>query len=434
MNRERPTRPKDRSPTHAPRLAAMQTLADGMRSIPGIARFSGGRSAFSVGMRRWRWVVVALLAASPIAAQRTQPGRLVIIGGGLSSSNEAVYRSILDGRFGSGPLCVFPTAGATPDSAMAGPVATFDRYGGPGTAKGVLVDMNRPETARDPAVVSQIAKCSGFFFIGGVQSRVIAAFRPNGVATPAYEALMARWREGAVVAGSSAGAAVMSDPMIAGGTSAGAMRSGIRRVASSPNDTTESGGVALSPGLGFFPAALADQHFLARGRFGRLLVAITSLDEFDLAFGIDENTALVVDGTMATVAGASGVVVMDERGATRAGTSVSGVRLHLVSAGDRFDLSTRAPQLDPAKTARRPLPADSAQGQAPGDIFARWEFLRQLDRFSRSSASSATFAGEGATVTLRKDPGFRSVSRSAAGIQGAPDGFSLTGLLLDLKR
>jgi cyanophycinase len=369
-----------------------------------------------------------ILAARPAA----QPGRLVIIGGALSSTNESVYRAILDGRLGSGPLCVFPTAGANPETAMDGPVANFDKFGGAGTARGVLVSMSKPETARDPAVVSQIRACSGFFFIGGVQSRVIAAFRPEGKSTPAYEALMSRWREGAVVSGSSAGAAVMSDPMIAGGTSAGAVRSGVRltRLAAADSDDT-AGGVAIATGLGFFPAALADQHFLARGRFGRLLVAMVELDPFDLAFGIDENTALVVDGGTVWPAGASGVVAMDERGARRTGTSASGVRVHLLSAGDRFDLTTREVSLASGKQS---LSAVATAADAPKDIFARWELLRFLEAFGRSPSSGIVAQVEGGQIAITKGPGFKAVSNAGTGVQGSAAGLSMVNLVFDLKR
>src|SRR4051812_32089450 len=228
--------------------------------------------------------VVALTVAAATAAHRpaAKLGRLVIVGGALADSNEAIYRAILDARLGSGPFCIFPTAAATPETSIDGPVKAFEKYSGPGTAKGILVSSAKPETARDSAVVAQISACSGFFFVGGVQSRVIMAFRPDGKPTPAYDALMARWREGAVVSGSSAGAAIMSDPMIAGGTSAGAITRGLRRTTVAASDSNEAtSGVTITTGLGFFPAALADQHFLARGRFGRLLVALLDLDQFD---------------------------------------------------------------------------------------------------------------------------------------------------------
>lgn len=382
-------------------------------------------------MRRLSAALLTLLvggAARPAA----QPGRLVIVGGGLETNNESVYRAILDGRFGTGPLCVFPTASATPDSAMASPVANFDKFGGEGTAKGVFLSVSKPETARDPAVVSQIRSCSGFFFVGGVQSRVIQTFRPDGKSTPAYEALMARWREGAVVSGSSAGAAIMSDPMIASGTSAGAVSAGLRRTTIAQSDSDDTAGrVMITNGLGFFSAALADQHFLARGRFGRLLVAMLDLDQFDLAFGIDENTALVVDGNTVWAAGASGVVVMDERTAKRNGKSATGVRVHLMSAGDRFDIASRTVALKSDKSA---LPQAGSSVAAPPDIFARWELLHVLDQFGRSSQTELTSLVKGGQITIRKDAAFRAVSSSGPGVQNAPAGLSMTGLSFDLRR
>jgi cyanophycinase len=383
-----------------------------------------------------RFIVGAALALAvtgfvPVAT----PGRLVIIGGALSASNEAVYRSILDARLGKGPFCIFPTAGATPETGMAGPVANFERYAGAGTAKGILISESKPETARDTAVVRQIRECSGFFFIGGVQSRVITAFRPEGKSTPAYEALMARWREGAVVSGSSAGAAIMSDPMIAGGTSAGAMTRGLRRVSLTPGaDDDTTGGMTLSPGLGLWPAALTDQHFLARGRFGRLLVALMDLSEFDLAAGIDENTALIVDGNTLETVGASGVVLFDERGAQRNGRSATNISMHLMGNGDRFDLASRTITLRAGKT---PLPAatgDSARVAPPANIFATWEFLRVLDRWSRSPQTELVAPVEGGQITLRKTPRFRAVSAGAPGVQNTPAGLGITGMTIEIRR
>lgn len=380
--------------------------------------------------------LLSLVAASTAYSQpRAQPGRLVIIGGGLEATNESVYRTILDGRLGNGPVCVFPTAAATPDSAMAGPVANFDKFGGANTATGILISEGKPETARDPALVAKIRGCSGFFFVGGIQSRVSRAFRPDGKSSPAYEALMARWREGAVVSGSSAGAAVMSDPMIAGGTSPGAMTAGVRPVSLALADADDpSDAVTLTTGLGFFPAALADQHFLARGRFGRLLVTLLDLEQFDLAFGVDENTALVVDGGTVWTAGASGVVVMDERGVQHDRRSANGVRVHLLGAGDRFDLAKRTITLTADK---RPLTSPAApvgDVAAPKDVFARWELLHLLDRFARSSQTELAIPASGGRITLRKTSAFRAVAKDGVGVQGAPAGLSMTGLTMDLVR
>ena len=382
--------------------------------------------------------VAALCAPASLAARQAnaKPGRLVIIGGGLNANNEAVYRTILEARVGSGPFCVIPTAGATPDSAMASPVANFNRYGGPGTAKGVLISVARPETARDPAVVAQLRGCSGFFFVGGVQSRVTAAFRPQGTSTPAYEALMQRWRDGAVVSGSSAGAAIMSDPMIANGTSPIAFTRGVRRLADGatqdPDDTTSAFNV--SQGLGLFPTALADQHFLARGRFGRLLVALLDLGTFNLAFGIDENTALVVDGQAVRTVGASGVTIFDARVARRNGRSATGIVMHLMGDGDAFDLTTRAFTPRQGKMPIVLATGDSATVVAPANIFAPWAFLRTLDGWSRSSQTELAFEVNGGQIVVHKSAAFRAVRAPGPGVQNTAAGLGMTGMTIDVRR
>ncbi|MCJ7629730.1 MAG: cyanophycinase, partial [Longimicrobiales bacterium] len=223
-------------------------------------------------------------------------GRLVIIGGGLRSDNTDVYQAVLDGRDGEGPFCVFPTASADPQGSMDSAISAFDAVGGDGIAKGIFLTVDNPEDAASPEIVTEIEACSGFYFVGGQQGRIVQLFRPEEGDTPAYQALLARNRAGAVVSGSSAGAAIMTDPRIGGGSSAGALQEGVR-------GDGEGEGVVLEKGLGLLETAFVDQHFLARGRWGRLLVAVLATDSFDLGMGNDENTALVVEGNSAWVVG-----------------------------------------------------------------------------------------------------------------------------------
>lgn len=368
--------------------------------------------------------------STPAAAAAGAPGRLVIVGGGLSRDTEPVYRAVLDGRAGAGPLCVIPTAGADAEGAIASAVATFERHGGARVAAGIAVTTDSPEAARDPAVVERLLGCSGFYFTGGVQSRIVDVFRPSGRDTPAYTAIRRRHAEGAVVAGSSAGAAIMSDPMIAGGNPGSALAAGVRRVDAAADDGDDVGGAVLvATGLGFLPA-IVDQHFLARGRIGRLVSAVLDLPEFDVGFGIDENTALVVEEGTARVAGESGVVVLDARTAVRDGRSATGVALHLLGPGDRFDLESGTVRLDPAKAAAEP-PAESP---APADPFARWAFLHLLHSFATSGDASLDVPFDGGSLTLRRGPGLVTASRGEPGVQGTPAGLGIAGLLLDVRR
>ena len=130
-------------------------------------------------------------------------------------------------------------------------------------------------------------------------------------------------------------------------------------------------------------------------------------------------------------AGASGIVVIDERTAQRNGKSATGVRVHLMSAGDRFDIATRTVTLKSDKTA---LSKNGSSVAAPADIFARWELLHVLDQFARSSQTELASPVKGGEITIRKDAAFRAVSAPGPGVQKAPAGLAMTGLSFDLRR
>jgi hypothetical protein len=200
-------------------------------------------------------------------------------------------------------------------------------------------------------------------------------------------------------------------------------------------DDDSTAGMVISQGLGLFPAALADQHFLARGRFGRLLVALLDLGRFDLAFGIDENTALVVDGPMVRAVGASAVTVFDTKGAKRDGRSARDITMHLLGDGDAFDLRTRKQQWEPAKRAvATAVVNDTVQSSTATNIFAPWQFLRTLDALSRSPLRTLSWTVPGGVVTLRKTGAFAARVGDGVGVQGAAPKLGLTGLRVDVER
>ena len=350
-------------------------------------------------------------------------GRLVIAGGGLQADNSAVYQSIVDARAGDGPLCVVPTASSDPEASMERAVATLTGYGGVGSVKGILISTENPSQAQDPSVVAEVRTCSGFFFTGGSQSRIVDVFLPGGDTTEAYRALWQQWQEGAVVSGSSAGAAMMSRVMIAGGSSADAVTHGVR--------LPDGDGVHIREGMGFFELGMLDQHFLARGRIGRLLVSTLQENSPQIGLGIDENTALVVDGDSAWVVGASGVVVVDGRSVQRTGPSRGlGLRMSLVGAGDLLDLRTLSVQRERTKN---PMPVTETSIELPEDPFARWVFLHLMVDLASSSIQEATFALSEANLRVLEDEGFSaSMAGPTGGIEGTPAGFSAGPFKVDL--
>ncbi len=383
-------------------------------------------------------LLVALVACQeaptpePEAEEETA-GRLVSIGGGLSADNEPVYREILEGRQGDGPLCVIPTAGANPESSMEGAVGRIDRWGGEGTARGILISTDAPERARDPEVAAEIRECSGFFFTGGVQSRIVDVFRPDGEATPAYEALMERFGDGAVVAGSSAGAAMMSDPMIAGGSSEGAFQEG----------AGPEGGVRIAPGMGFITTAVMDQHFLARGRIGRLLVAVLDDPEITVGFGIDEDTALILEGPLAWVSGASGVVLVDGTESAPGGQTPAhggGLRVELLGAGDTLDLRDLSVASGARKTAVADLALEPDEGAAPYEpvspadgLFERWIFLHRLHAMAGDGSGEVVSEEEGHRIRIRAGSDLRAVAYPEVGVRGTPFGLSVGPLMVEIE-
>ncbi|MGD0374913.1 MAG: cyanophycinase [Streptosporangiaceae bacterium] len=190
----------------------------------------------------------------------------------------------------------------------------------------------RADADSDSAAL-MLTDATGVFVCGGDQSRLrtLVGSRTNDI-------MLERLGTGLVVAGTSAGATAMGAAMILGGegpeVSAAAVRTG--------------------PGLGLAPKVLIDMHFGERGRLPRLLSAVAT-DPDQLGVGIDENTAILVEGNSFQVLGSGVATVADAEHATvvhPAGDcdpiTLFDVRLHLLPAGCVFDIAGRTPAIGPA--------------------------------------------------------------------------------------
>jgi len=268
-----------------------------------------------LGHRRLQLVLItALVFLLPAALLAQSPGALVVVGGGTVGP-EIIARTIELAGGKSAVVVVLPQASATADAGDSG-VAMWLKAGAREASKVTFTDR---AAARDA-----IQRATLIWIPGGQQSRFMDAIAGTGL----DEVIRARRNAGAVVAGSSAGAAVMSKVMITGD-------------ADLKNVT--AGGTVTRDGLGLWPEVIADQHFLQRQRNNRLVSAV--LDRPTLVgVGIDEGTAVVVQGSRIEVIGKSSVIVIDGRGAkalatakgaTAAGT---GLTLHVLRAGMSLDL------------------------------------------------------------------------------------------------
>jgi cyanophycinase len=296
--------------------------------------------------------LIAALAAVVARAEDPRGGSLLIIGGHLRPDNARVYKEMIRRAGGKDKarIGILPTASLGLDHSRRG-AEDLVQNGLP-AERVVILDIttaNGSIRAADPSIAKQIRACTGLFFTGGDQLWITRVFlAANGAETPILAAVREVYRRGGVIAGTSAGAAIMGERMISA-----------RGV---PMDALDFGrapsikhrGVFLSQGFGLFKAGLVDQHFNTYdGRLARLArVLVAGRDR--LGFGVDENTAMLVrpDGGV-EVLGPGGVTVVDASKAAwedgPLGCRITGLSLTYLEQDDAFDPSSARVTISPAK-------------------------------------------------------------------------------------
>lgn len=270
-------------------------------------------------------------AATNGSAFGTSPlGHLLIVGGGPANA-QVVNRFVeLAGGAGKARVVVFPMASAV---ASTGPdkVAELKALG----VDAFFVDVKRADADAD-SVVHALDSVTGIWFSGGDQNRITTAL--NGTRTE--RAIRARYEAGAVVGGTSAGAAIMTEMMITGDER---RRGGDRPPSDSAQAfiTIDRENIVTADGLGLMKGAIVDQHFVRRRRHNRLISLVLEHPSL-LGVGIDESTALDVGpGGQWEVIGANVVVIFDARAGvvTQRGTPLGGfnLRMHVLPSGSRFE-------------------------------------------------------------------------------------------------
>ncbi|MFA9216896.1 MAG: cyanophycinase, partial [Sphingomonadaceae bacterium] len=233
-------------------------------------------------------------------------GNLVIIGGGLRADNAEVWQRIVALAGGKGArIAVFGMASINPEKSAQSTINKLNQYGAQAffMPLGVtLPNSDYRKAAEDPEVVALIHSATGIYFAGGDQARITQALvRPNGHRTAALEAIWDVYRDGGVIAGSSAGAAIMSTTMFYDAKPVlDMLKLGI------------TDGKEIAPGLGFIgDDVFVDQHLLVRGRFARMIPVMLKKG-YQIGLGIDENSAMVVDARRdVEVIGYSGALLID---------------------------------------------------------------------------------------------------------------------------
>lgn len=293
-----------------------------------------------------------------------QTGSLIIAGGALAAHEDEVFaRFILRSGGADKRFAILPAATAEPERAVARARAALSRLGvAPERVAALEVSEAIPGWKRgawSPHNLDALGAANGLWISGGDQNAIMRLlFGPDGAESPLLTQMRERLALGMPIGGTSAGAAVMSDPMIGGGTSFGALS---LPKAEGPGETEIDRALWTCPGLGFYPYAVVDQHFDARARLGRLVRAV--LDDprgRKLGVGVAEDSALDADASNGgfEVIGAAGAYVVDASEASETPTpggreapaagraAIRGVRLHYLLPGDRWDVATRRPRFE----------------------------------------------------------------------------------------
>jgi cyanophycinase len=254
---------------------------------------------------------------------------LMAIGGALDLEEPKIFQDFI--KRAGGPqarIVVLPQASSLPETGREYS-HVFIKLGAKN--KPVSLEFRDRAQADREHHLKLLRQATGIFFAGGTQMRLTSLLG----GTRFEEELLAAYRRGAVVAGTSAGTAVQSKLMIAHGRSGPTPRQGIAR---------------FGTGFGFTDRIVFDQHFRQRDRLGRLIYAI-SIHPGALGVGVDENTAAIVeDDRHITVCGKNAITIVDGKNMKATNVpeitnsrpvAVSGLLIHVLTEGCSFDIKAR---------------------------------------------------------------------------------------------
>lgn len=353
-------------------------------------------------------------------------GSLVMAGGALGSSNEEVYEAFITRAGEDATFGIIPAASSSLKSSNAFkedlmqygvdeesidilPLSNHDFSGTKENESDWLKNRNNEKLAE------KIKEYDGIWFVGGDQTDITASLlNEDGTKSKVLESLWSIYEKGAVLGGTSAGAAIMSDVMIAGGGSHDTLAKGFTDTYDGMSQQ-EGGASYLEQGLGFFPHGIIDQHFDNKARLGRLIATSSAhADEGEFSYGIDEDTALIFDNQTGVmeVAGRAGVSVVDLSEAANpkhAPSLYEDIQLSWITSGDTLNLNTKTFTISDHKVSTKDYEyfdyeaAPHSGVLTPHSTLANFLSYSLLDNYREDELNSYSFhEGKGFEITFKK--------------------------------
>ncbi|QJX78310.1 cyanophycinase [Priestia megaterium] len=393
-------------------------------------------------------------------------GSLVIAGGGIGTSNHEIYEKFLSlaGGKEKAKVGIIPAASTTLQSSKKFK-EDLVKYGANSDSIKILPvsnhDFSDTETdestwksqVNDKKLSSTIKGLTAVWFVGGDQTKIVDSLRQNnGSDSEALKAIWDIYRKGAVIGGTSAGAAIMSDVMITGGDSLGALKDSLenkenKHVSKNQRSQKEYEPLSIQKGLGFFQHGIIDQHMDERARLGRLAGAAYTSErdkEKNFAYGVDEDTAMVVNNKdqKIEVVGRSGVAVLDMSKAElvskqKARSVLENIKVSYLSPGDQIDYHLKSFEFPKDKVETKGFEYNSFNALPATGVLTPYGRLKAylsysfVDNKSMKSASSYVYdsRGSGYEIAFQKDNDTNGYWRYT---DGQKDDYSIVNVKMDI--
>lgn len=305
-------------------------------------------------MRRMPFAVVVWFLLGGLLGQGTAgsdpapaqaQGTLLLVGGGLDNDAAPVFERLLALAAAPGAPRVAIVTAASGDQDTE---ATDKQEALRAHAPGLAIDVVRREHSTD-ATVAAIDAATALLFTGGDQQRITARYRPEGRDTPEWLAMQRLLARGGVIAGCSAGCAMMGELMLRSGRSGAAL--GFAPATAAPG--SKAPGPDIGPGMRFLPWALTDSHFFERDRLGRLVAALEAAGQ-RFGVGVGEDACVEVDLARGELRGltAAESLLVDIGALERDGRARRKVVARLLGAGERLALAARSAGPPPTAAPR----------------------------------------------------------------------------------